>query len=147
MTADQAAERLGLPERGIELLERANEEENIFKALQAVQTGFNPRDVCKLYELEWSEPEEQPDDEVDGAIQVWECKTPRCRNKNRIATATNPPDCPLCHQAMTFVTSVDEADEVAHMRRIYLRDPGIGDPLSRTDKTKAPDFAMGGDED
>jgi hypothetical protein len=150
MNPDQAAEMLQVEERGIDLLKKVNENEKLAKAIQQVQAGFAPADVAQLYGLDW-DPEQAgaqsgPTGEF-GAINVWECKTQRCRQKGRVSTASNAPRCPSCGQEMTWVMEVMDEGEIGHMRRTFVPDPGLRDPLSRTDKTNAPDFAMGDFDD
>jgi hypothetical protein len=139
---------LQVEERGIDLLKRVNEDEKLAKAIQQVQSGFDPRDVAQLYGLDWDEENvvSGPTGEL-GAINVWECKTQRCRQRGRVSTASDAPSCPSCGQKMTWVMEVMDEGEIGHMRRTYVPDPGLSDPLARTDKTKAPDFAMGDFDD
>lgn len=138
MTPDQAAAKLQIEERGLKLLKLCEAEPAIFKALQAVQSGFSAADVAEMYELEWSAEEDDAPDETEGAINVWECKTTRCRQKGRVSTATDPPQCPSCHQEMEFLMSVNDQEDIGHMRRTYVPNPGLNDPLARTDRTNAP---------
>lgn len=135
MTPDQAAALLQIPERGIELLQRYQEEDNIAKAIQAVQGGFTPSDVAQLYSLPYEASEEEPEAQ-EGDIKVYECKTARCRQKNRVSTASGDvvPTCPSCQQDMYFVMTVADAEEISHMRRTYVPAGRIADPLARTDK-------------
>jgi hypothetical protein len=53
MNPDQAAEMLQVEERGIDLLKRVNEDETLAKAIQQVQSGFDPKDVAELYGLDF----------------------------------------------------------------------------------------------
>lgn len=144
MSPDEAAAKLQLEERGLALLRRYDDEPNIAKAIGMVREGFLPRDVAALCELPYDEEDEQP--ETEGEVKVWECKTPRCRQKGRVATATEAAICPSCRQPMEFLMAVDDEDEISHMRRIRVPMPqGLVDPLERTDKLKAAQAGIGDD--
>lgn len=145
MLPDKAAEILQIPERGMELLDRCENEPKVLKAIEMVTAGFEPADVARKYGLEYEAPEEAGPLENEG-INVWECRTPRCRQKGRVATATNEPMCPQCGQPMSFLMNVEDAAQISHMARVTLGRPNIKDPNYRTDKTNVPDFALG-DED
>jgi hypothetical protein len=148
LNPDQAAEMLQVEERGVDLLKRVNEDETLAKAIQQVQSGFNPADVADLYGIPFDRDSAQPGPSGEiGAINVWECKTQRCRQRGRVSTGTTQPNCPSCGNQMTWVMEVMDEGEIGHMRRTYVPDPGLRDPLSRTDKTNAPDFAMGDFDD
>jgi hypothetical protein len=148
MNPDQAAQMLQVEERGIDLLKKVNEDEKLAKAIQQVQSGFDPKDVAELYGLDFDQGQvvEGPSGESD-TINVWECKTQRCRQRGRVSTGGSQPNCPSCSEQMTWVTEVLHEGEIGHMRRTYVPDPGLRDPLARTDKTNAPDFAMGDFDD
>lgn len=137
MTADQAAAMLQIPERGVELLRRYESEDKIAKAIQAIQSGFKPAEVCELYGLPYESNEEDGGDFDEVApIQVYECNTPRCKQKGKVSTASGDtiPDCPSCHKSMNFLMSVFDPAEVSHMARTYVPTGGIKDPLYRTDR-------------
>jgi hypothetical protein len=140
---DTAAEMLQIKERGLDLLRRCEDEPFIMKALQNVQVGFAPRDVAALYKLPFNVEEEEH--QSVGEIHVWECRTARCRQKNRISTGTQQQTCPSCRQPMHHLMDVDHPDEVAHMLRTFVPDPHIQDPLHRTDRTRdsAPMSSLG----
>jgi hypothetical protein len=140
---DQAAELLQLEERGLELLQRCDEDAKLMKAIQQVVLGFAPRDVAKMYGLDWVEPEVEDDGPAPDKIHVWVCKTNRCMNREKVTTATNPPNCPRCRQPAQWLMDIDTPDEISHMARMSLPNPGLTDPLARTDRTKAPDHALG----
>jgi hypothetical protein len=137
MNPDKAAELLQIPERGIALLQRVDHDENIAKAVAQVQSGFDPRDVAQLAGLEWTEPEpDQPAGPDEQKVNVWQCDTDRCSQRNRVSTGSMQPRCPSCKRPMTFVMSVDHVSEIGHMRRTYVPDPGVADPLDRTNRWK-----------
>lgn len=157
MSPDQAAELLQIPERGGDLLKRYTEEDNVAKAIQAVQAGFAPHDVCSMYGLPY-DPEEaaalEAESDAENPIKVFECKTARCRNKNKVATASapegeevEPPECPTCHQPMTYIMAVEDPDEISHMPRVKVKAPRMADPLSRTDKHREGSPWEDADED
>jgi hypothetical protein len=141
MVPDRAAELLQLPERGLDLLERIEAEPNILKAIERVQMGFDPKAVAAMFHLPFeAEAEEEPQQE---GINVWQCRTPRCKQRERVSTATNRPQCPSCGIDMEFLQNVEDAIEISHMKRTQLVASGLPDPLARTDKTNAPDHALG----
>lgn len=151
-TPDQAAELLQIPERGPDLVRRCLEEEAISKAIQMVGAGFGPSDVAQALGLPWSAEahEEFVEEQLEGKIKVWECKTLRCKQKGKVSTADEAPPCPSCGVEMIFLMAVESAAEISHMARVSLKS-GISDPLKRTDRTKAPgfvtEFADGDDDD
>lgn len=145
MTPDKAAEMLQIPERGMDLLKRCDEDEKVAKAITQIQAGFAPRDVAKLYGLDYDESEVVPEFTGRG-IGVWQCSTERCKQKERVSTASEQPRCPGCRQLMPFLMEVTHTEEVNHMRRTFVPDPGIADPLARTDKSNAPHFSRGDDD-
>jgi hypothetical protein len=141
VTPDQAAKLLQIEERGVDLLQRCNEDETLGKAIQSVQQGFEPADVCKLYKLPFDESyAETP---TGDGIPVWECKTPRCAQNGRVSTASDVPDCPGCGRPMTFFREVEDVSEIGHMKRTQLSNMGLSDPTYRTDRTQAPDHDLG----
>jgi hypothetical protein len=142
---DQAAKLLQIEERGPDLVKRCLEDDQIRKAIEMVCSGFTPSDVAQALGLPWNreEYEEVVEESLEGKIKVWQCNTIRCRQKGRVATASAEQDCPSCGQPMKFLMAVDDADEIAHMHRISVGRPNVKDPLARTDRTKAPDFAQG----
>jgi hypothetical protein len=144
VTPDQAAERLQLEERGTDLLKRCDEDPQIFKAIQMILAGFEPKVVAETYNLDFDEAEVEQ--EAEGEIKVWECTTNRCRQKGRVSTASEVPNCPSCRQEMSYVTSVMHPEEVSHMRKTFIPDPGLADPLARTDRTRSEE-GMRGDDD
>lgn len=147
-TPDQAAEALQIPERGPDLVTRCLNDETIAKAIQMVGGGFSASDVAQALGLPWDKEvyEDQVETDLEGKIKVWECKTNRCRQKGAVSTADEAPDCPSCGIVMVFLMAINDADEISHMRRTTLK-VKISDPLARTDRNKAPDFAMGDFED
>jgi hypothetical protein len=136
-TPDQCAELLQIPERGPALVKRCLEDERISKAVQMVASGFSPSDVAQALELDWSAQahEEYVEQELEGKIKVWECTTIRCKQKGKVSTAEEAPNCPQCGREMAFVMAVDSAAEISHMARTSLV-VSISDPLSRTDRTR-----------
>lgn len=134
MNPDQAAELLQLEERGLALLKLCEENDKIYKAIQKVQAGFSPRDVAALYGLDYDVEEEEL--ESTGNIQVWQCRTARCRQRERVSTADDQPDCPGCGKPMHYMMSVEDAEEISHLRRTTVGRPRIDDPLYRTDRTR-----------
>jgi hypothetical protein len=145
---DAAAALLQIEERGLALLQLCNENEDIAKAISNIQSGFEPRDVAKLYGLEWTEPEpEEPEGPDTARINVWTCKTARCRQKERVSTATVQPQCPSCSQPMDFLMAVEYEEDISHMRRTFVPEPRIKDPLERTDRWRdsAPASSLGDD--
>lgn len=143
MTPDQAAAKLQIEERGLKLLKLCEEKPEVMRAITALQSGFKPADVAEMFGLDYDPEADQSHANTEGAINVWQCRTDRCRQKGRVSTATEPPKCPSCHKTMDYEMSVDHPEEISHMKRTFVPDPGLSDPLARTDKTKAPDFAMG----
>jgi hypothetical protein len=143
---------LQLQERGRELLARTMQEPEIQQALTAVINGFAPRDVCEMFHLPWDESQAVPEGPAspdEEGINVWECQTNRCRQKGKVATATNPPQCPSCGNNMNFLMVIQDPGEISHMARTDMGGSRIADPFGRTDKTHLPDHVAGGgyDED
>lgn len=163
MTPDTAAKLLQIPERGIELLQRFEEDENIRKAISAVQQGFAPADVARMYELEWDEEEveeEKPEEhDPEGTIHVYECTTKRCRQKGRVATSSvgpdpewgdpeevqPPPSCPSCGTMMHYVMTVSHESDINHLKRTYLPKARMHDDMHGVDRSG--DRADAGDDD
>jgi len=157
LNPDRAAELLQIPERGLDLLTRFEEEGPIAKAIRAVQAGFAPADVATMYGLRYERPvhedEEVSDDEQSGNLFVYECQTNRCRQKGRVATSSiNPQDpeseptlCPSCGQPMVFLLSCEDENDIHHLRRTFLPRARIADPLARTDQGR--ERGSGGYED
>jgi hypothetical protein len=148
LSPDEAAELLQIPERGPDLVKRCLTDDLINKAVQMVGSGFTPSDVASALGLPWDKDvyEGTVKTQLEGKIKVWECKTIRCRQKGRVATASESPVCPSCGVDMAFLMAVDDPEEISHMARLSLGRPSIKDPLHRTDRTNAPDFALGDDE-
>jgi rRNA maturation endonuclease Nob1 len=140
MDPDEAAELLQIEERGAELVKRCLSDDLINKAIQMVGSGFSPSDVASALGLKWSREayEEHVEESLEGKIKVWQCETIRCKQKGKVATATNAPMCPDCGKECKFVMAVDSADEISHMARMSLGRPNVKDPLKRTDRTAAP---------
>ena len=136
-TPDESAELLQIEERGPDLVKRCLDDPQIRKAVQMVAAGFSPSDVAQALELPWSAElhEEYVEEQLEGKIKVWECKTHRCKQRDRVATADDPPDCPSCGVEMKFLMAVDSPSEIGHMQRINVH-TAIPDPLSRTDRTR-----------
>jgi hypothetical protein len=115
-----------------------------------VASGFSPSDVAQALDLPWSRESYETAIEVslEGKIKVWECKTHRCKQKGKVSTADLPPTCPSCSVEMSFLMAVDDAREISHMARTSIH-ANIGDPLSRTDRTRenAPTGRAFDDED
>jgi hypothetical protein len=148
LSPDEAAALLQIPERGPDLVKRCLADDLINKAVQMVGSGFTPSDVASALGLPWDKTvyDEEVKTNLEGKIKVWECKTIRCRQKGKVATASASPECPSCGVDMTFIMAVDDPDEISHMARVNMGRPRVKDPLHRTDRTNAPDFALG-DED
>lgn len=157
MTPDTAAKLLQIPERGIELLQRFEEDENIKKAISAVQQGFAPADVASMYELDWDEEEIEDDKpeghDDEGHIHIYECTTKQCRQKGRVATSSTgpdpewddpdevqpPPSCPSCGQLMHYVMSVVDESDINHLKRTYLPKARMHDSMHGVDKSSSRD--------
>lgn len=154
MNADRAAELLQIPERGLDLLQRYEEDEGIRKAIQAVQAGFSASDVARMYNLQFDEEAEDEETVSEGNVHVYECQSKRCRQKGRVATASVLPDdenfvedlikCSGCRQPMVYVRSVEHEDDIGNLRRARSPRAKMDDPLGRTDKGQGRDT---GDED
>lgn len=141
MNADRAAELLQIPERGLELLQRFEEDEQVKKAIQAVQSGFSPSDVAAMYGLPYDDEVLQESEVSDGDIHVYECQTRKCRQKGRVATCSLGPDedgvddltvCPGCGVKMIYVMSVEDEGDIT-LRR------------TRTPKSRMHDYMHGVD--
>lgn len=158
MNPDRAAELLQIPERGLDLLTRFEEEGPIAKAIRAVQAGFAPADVAAMYSLSYDatvlQDEEVSDDDVrEGKLFVYECQTKRCKQKGRVATSSispedeehDKPTCPSCSVPMIFLMAAEDEADINHLRRTYLPRARIADPLGRTDQGR--DRGGEGDED
>lgn len=159
MNPDRAAELLQIPERGIELLQRFNEDETIRKALQAVESGFDPTDVATMYGLPYDQGLQVPEAVLEDApIHVYECQTHRCRQKGRVATSSVTPDeadedlakaalitCQSCSNRMVFVKSVEDEWELGQLKRTSMPRTRVHDSMHGVDKASASD--RGFDED
>lgn len=148
-TPDECAELLQIPERGADLVKRCLQDVVMSKAINMVASGFSPSDVAQALDLDWSSKahEELIEDQLDGKIKVWECTTMRCKQRGRVSTADNAPNCPQCGLEMKFLMAVDSPAEIGHMARTSLG-ANIPDPLARTDRTRegAPDSRAGWDD-
>lgn len=163
MNADRAAELLQIPERGLDLLHRFNEDEATNKAIRAVEAGFPPADVAAMYELPYDTSEVVQDDEEvpsEGSIHVYECQTNRCRQKGRVATSSVTPDeadedlaaaalitCQSCGRRMIFVKSVESEWDLADFKRIALPRTRMHDSMHGVDKASATDKGIDEDDD
>lgn len=150
MNADRAAELLQIPERGLDLLQRFEAEPQVQKAIQAVQSGFAPVDVAKMYELTYDEELEEEKIVSEGDIHVYECQTKRCKQKNRVATCSLGPDedgvldltnCPGCGYHMVYVMSVEDEGDI-EFRRTGASKVRFHDAMHGVDKS-----GQGGGED
>lgn len=136
-TPDQAAELLQLEERGPDLVRRCLSDEKVNKAIQMVASGFSPSDVAQALDLPWSREvhDDSVETQLEGKIKVWECKTLRCKQKGKVSTADEAPNCPSCSVEMSFLMAVDDPREISHMARTRTS-ANIADPLKRTDRTR-----------
>lgn len=150
MNPDRAAELLQIPERGLELLQRFEEDEQIRKAIQAVQAGFSPADVASMYDLpfEGTGGESDETEATEGSIFIYECQSPRCRQKGRVATSSVSPEqaledeasaalitCAFCRQKMVCVKSVEHEWELGNLKRTRLPTANIHDSMHGVDRT------------
>lgn len=143
MNADRAAELLQIPERGLDLLQRFEEDAKVQKAIQAVQSGFAPADVARMYELTFDEDLEEAAEVFEGDIYVYECQSRGCKQKGRVATCSLAPDdegvedltrCPECRQLMVFVMSVEDEGDIT-LRRTRTPKARIHDAMHGVDKS------------
>lgn len=156
MNADRAAELLQIPERGLDLLRKFEEEESVQKAIAAVQAGFAPGDVAAMYDLPYEESLSVSEIvQSDGSVHVYECQTKGCRLKGRVATCSLKPDdegfveelimCPKCRQKMVYQTTVDHEDEIGELRRVYSARARIHDSMHGVDKASASEAGLDDD--
>jgi hypothetical protein len=161
MSPDRAAELLQIPERGLDLLQRFNEDETIRKALQAVEAGFAPQDVAEMYGLPFNASEILLDDEdvpSEGSIHVYECQTRQCRQKGRVATSTVAPDeadedaakaalvsCPSCGRRMILVKSVESEWDLGDLRRTRSPKASFHDSMHGVDRAGSTDRGIDDD--
>jgi hypothetical protein len=153
MSPDRAAELLQIPERGLDLLQRFNEDETIRKALQAVESGFDPADVAEMYKLPYDQGMQTSETVLeDASVHVYECQTNRCRQKGRVATSSVTPDeadedisaaalitCQSCGKRMVFVKSVEDEWELGQLKRASLPRTRVHDSMHGVDRGSASD--------
>lgn len=162
MNADRAAELLQIPERGLDLLQRFNEDEATNKAIRAVESGFAPRDVAEMYGLPFNASEVVLNDEdvsSEGGIHVYECQTRRCPQKGRVATSSVTPDeadeddalaalitCVSCRKRMIFVKSVEGEEDLVDLKRTRTPKARFHDSMHGVDKATAAERGIEDDD-
>ena len=143
MNADRAAELLQIPERGLDLLKRFEEDESIKKAITAVQSGFAPTDVASMYGLSYDDHLLPEAGVPDGSIHVYECQTRQCKQKGRVATCSLAVDeegvedltrCPGCNLSMVYIMSVEDEGDIS-LRRTRTPKSRFHDEMHGVDKS------------